>query len=227
EDLLVDLGAIVREGCPAPVGIRGWFAVRVGHDHGVAVGVLVQYFGGPVEFFLGHVKAQVDGHKVQATGGEQVVVVLVVALAPRGVGGLGVLPSDGLFQGFVAVGVEVLVVQVVGTNIGARAVVVVAGQYPVHNFGVIQNLLGLRGEFEFVDGDLPVRVLIVPLGSGVPVFNDVAGVGYVFDLAFVRVVHDPFHNVRVRIRPDGLLFRRVLLLHRTLGQVLGVGDMCD
>src|SRR5699024_3797038 len=143
EDLLVDLGAIVGEGCPAPVGVRGWFAVRVGHDHGVAVGVLVQYFGGPVEFFLGHVKAQVDGHKVQATGGEQVVVVLVVALAPRGVGGLGVLPSGGLFQGFVAVGVEVLVVQVVGTNIGARAVVVVAGQHPVHDLGVIQNLLRL------------------------------------------------------------------------------------
>src|SRR5690625_4663280 len=97
----------------------------------------------------------------------------------------------------------------------------------VHNFGVIQDLLRLGREFEFVDGDLPVRLLVIPLGTGVPVFNDVAGVGDVFDLAFVRVVHDPFHNVRVRIRPDGLLFWRILVFHRTLGQVLGVGDMGD
>lgn len=43
----------------------------------------------------------------------------------------------------------------------------------------------------------------------------------------VRVVRDPFHGVRVRVRPDGLLFFRITLLDCTLSQVLGIGHMRD
>src|SRR5699024_1182949 len=99
----------VGEGTATTIGVNAWRTVRVGHDHRVAVRVLVQYLGRPVEFFLGDIETKVDGDEVQPAGGEQVVVVYVIVGTPWCVAGLGLLPTGSLFQRFVALGAKVLV----------------------------------------------------------------------------------------------------------------------
>lgn len=54
---LVDLSTVVGEGAVAAIGVIAGCAVGVGHDHRVAVRVLIQHLGGPIEFFLRHVVA--------------------------------------------------------------------------------------------------------------------------------------------------------------------------
>ena len=53
---LVDSISVVGECGTATIWVVAWFALRVGHDHRVAVRVLFQNLGGPVKFLLGDIK---------------------------------------------------------------------------------------------------------------------------------------------------------------------------
>lgn len=120
------------------------------------------------------------------------VLVIALALAPRGVAGLGVLPTGRLFQGLVTLQMEVLVVQVVRTNINTR---LVAGQHTIYPLGIVENLLSLGSELKFLDGDLPLRVrpdglLLCRIGVLDSTLSQVLSVGHMRDrnVAGVRVL---------------------------------------
>ena len=115
--------------------------------------------------------------------------VVVVAFFPRVVRSIAGLPAGGLFERFVALRAEVLVVQVVWASITTGPVIVVTGQNTIDNLGLVQNLLSFGSDLKFFAG------IVLIIGFANPVFDDVARVGVVSNLARIRVVSNPLRSI--------------------------------
>src|SRR5699024_5125212 len=120
---------------------------------------------------------------------KQVVVCRVVAFFPRPAIG-GVLPI--LRSCFIALRWEVVIEHVVAE--GPPTIVMVTGDNPVWNTGIINDRLHLRGELKFLAS------LFFRMMRKHPVLDDVTGVCHIRNLTLGRIVHDPVHLLSVGSR---------------------------
>ena len=228
---VIEPRAVAREVRAPAVRRRRRRDVGVGEQDAVAVREAREDLARPVRLLLGDAVGQAHRDEVEAAGGEQDVVVLVV-LAPldhlaRGARGLvpGVVrrPARPVRrQVVVAAGAVVLVEPRRRTGLLAQLVVVVSGDHLVDQARVVERLLGVRGELE-LPGDLLVEARVeqtaVDVGRQrvvVVVLDDVTGVTGIRDLAGPGLLGDPLGRRVVGLRPD-----RALLLEHHVG---GLGD---
>ena len=220
DDVLINHHTVVGEVRAAAIRASGRLEVGVGQQDGVAVGVLLEHLIRPRGFLLSDVIAQVQGDEVHAVGGKQVIVVVVIALSIGVIRGILLSPLTLALLSLVALRTKVLVVEVVGADIRAALVVVVARQHAVDHAGVLQNLLGVGGYLEFLLGICPV------IARANPVLDDVTGVCGVGDLALLGVIGNPLGGRGVAFFPLLALLGGGLF-YRALGEVLGIGVVSD